>query len=240
MSIQVTCRCGAKLKAKDEFTGKRVKCPSCGEALQIPEPSVVAEPVSEPSPSDGFDLQSLSELEQAGTIPSEEQPILPTLPATGHQTGTQTPRKRKKSRSGPKADANTLRTVVLVLIAVDAVQIGIWTLPSLLSVSTLRLLVTSFGGWIALAGIMAHIGLIVGGVGIFRGEEYGKSCATFSAGFLIALALIGLPMMLLVLGAMIELLGAVQIVISVARSLLMGIGIPAGILICFNHPKWRD
>ncbi len=35
MPIQVTCQCGQQLKAKDEFAGKRVKCPKCGGPLLI-------------------------------------------------------------------------------------------------------------------------------------------------------------------------------------------------------------
>jgi DNA-directed RNA polymerase subunit RPC12/RpoP len=36
MPITVACACGAKFAAKDELAGKRVKCPKCGDALQIP------------------------------------------------------------------------------------------------------------------------------------------------------------------------------------------------------------
>ncbi len=35
MPIQVTCQCGQQLTAKDEFAGKRVKCPKCGGPLLI-------------------------------------------------------------------------------------------------------------------------------------------------------------------------------------------------------------
>ncbi len=38
MTIQVTCQCGKQLSAKDEFAGKRVKCPGCGGPLVIPQP----------------------------------------------------------------------------------------------------------------------------------------------------------------------------------------------------------
>ena len=38
MSIKVTCQaCGKNLKVKDESSGKRVKCPDCGNLLTIPE-----------------------------------------------------------------------------------------------------------------------------------------------------------------------------------------------------------
>lgn len=38
MPIQVTCQCGQQLSAKDEFAGRRVKCPGCGGPLLIPQP----------------------------------------------------------------------------------------------------------------------------------------------------------------------------------------------------------
>ncbi len=36
MTIPVACKCGKKLAAKDEFAGKTVKCPQCGQPLKIP------------------------------------------------------------------------------------------------------------------------------------------------------------------------------------------------------------
>lgn len=36
MAIQVTCNCGKTLQAKDEHAGKRLRCPSCGEAIAVP------------------------------------------------------------------------------------------------------------------------------------------------------------------------------------------------------------
>jgi hypothetical protein len=42
MTIHVRCQCGKQLSAKDEFAGKRVKCPSCGGPLVIPQPQQAA------------------------------------------------------------------------------------------------------------------------------------------------------------------------------------------------------
>ena len=38
MPIKITCQCGQQLTAKDEFAGKRVKCPKCGGPLLIAKP----------------------------------------------------------------------------------------------------------------------------------------------------------------------------------------------------------
>ena len=39
MAIEVPCPCGKHLRAPDDAGGKRVKCPSCGRMLNIPEAS---------------------------------------------------------------------------------------------------------------------------------------------------------------------------------------------------------
>jgi hypothetical protein len=38
MPIPVTCACGQAFRAKDELAGKRIKCPKCGQVLDIPKP----------------------------------------------------------------------------------------------------------------------------------------------------------------------------------------------------------
>lgn len=42
MSIAVGCGCGAAYELRDEFAGRRVKCPKCGSALDVPAASPVA------------------------------------------------------------------------------------------------------------------------------------------------------------------------------------------------------
>ena len=42
MAIQVSCQCGKQLSVRDEFAGKRVKCPGCGGPLLIPQPQGAA------------------------------------------------------------------------------------------------------------------------------------------------------------------------------------------------------
>ncbi len=44
MPIRVACQCGAAFQAKDALAGKRVKCPKCGRALDIPKPQVAKAP----------------------------------------------------------------------------------------------------------------------------------------------------------------------------------------------------
>src|SRR3989442_16044479 len=41
MPISVTCdNCGKSLKVKDEWAGKRAKCPGCGSTFAVPGPGV--------------------------------------------------------------------------------------------------------------------------------------------------------------------------------------------------------
>ena len=38
MAIKIVCDCGRELKLKDEFAGKKGKCPGCGAVIQVPTP----------------------------------------------------------------------------------------------------------------------------------------------------------------------------------------------------------
>jgi hypothetical protein len=40
MPIPMTCACGRSLRIKDEFAGRRAKCPGCGTVLHVPLPEV--------------------------------------------------------------------------------------------------------------------------------------------------------------------------------------------------------
>jgi hypothetical protein len=64
MSIVVSCSCGQSFRAKAELAGRRVKCPSCGSPLQIPQsapPPTQAEPdpLGDPLGLGGIDDRSL-------------------------------------------------------------------------------------------------------------------------------------------------------------------------------------
>jgi hypothetical protein len=50
MPIPVACKCGQKFAAKDELAGKVMKCPQCGDALQIP-PSPQKPAAAKPKPA---------------------------------------------------------------------------------------------------------------------------------------------------------------------------------------------
>src|SRR5437588_6084651 len=44
MSIVVSCQCGRRFKAKDQWAGRRAKCPGCGGPLIIPTPPAAVPP----------------------------------------------------------------------------------------------------------------------------------------------------------------------------------------------------
>jgi hypothetical protein len=48
MPITVPCPCGKNLTAPDGLAGKRAKCPSCGDAVEVPLPAPPAGPAREP------------------------------------------------------------------------------------------------------------------------------------------------------------------------------------------------
>jgi hypothetical protein len=42
MSFSVTCKCGKSLNIKDEYVGKRIKCPTCGATFTATKPTSTA------------------------------------------------------------------------------------------------------------------------------------------------------------------------------------------------------
>ncbi len=38
-AVIITCKCGKKLKVRDEMAGKRAKCPTCGSIIPVPKPT---------------------------------------------------------------------------------------------------------------------------------------------------------------------------------------------------------
>src|SRR5262245_218639 len=44
MPIRFTCECGKKLQARDDFGGRRMKCPNCHRPLNIPHGNLPALP----------------------------------------------------------------------------------------------------------------------------------------------------------------------------------------------------
>src|SRR5262249_46522607 len=49
MSIAFQCDCGKRLSARDEFAGRRTKCPACGVIATIPNSAVATAPKPRPS-----------------------------------------------------------------------------------------------------------------------------------------------------------------------------------------------
>ena len=51
MSIDITCSCGKRLRAKAEYAGRRFKCPACEQLLSIPVQLEQVQLLDELSPS---------------------------------------------------------------------------------------------------------------------------------------------------------------------------------------------
>ena len=51
MPITLRCSCGKTLQVKDEYAGKRVRCPACSDALTVPVPEPQFEVVEDEEPA---------------------------------------------------------------------------------------------------------------------------------------------------------------------------------------------
>jgi len=87
MPIRVDCPCGRQLRLKDDLLGMRIKCPDCGDALDVPD-SIDADATLYPEEVSQAELEA-SELESD----FEEEPQ--------HK---QQPRKKKQRRSKSTAE----------------------------------------------------------------------------------------------------------------------------------------
>ncbi|MGZ0174333.1 MAG: hypothetical protein ACKVHE_32925 [Planctomycetales bacterium] len=85
MSIKVSCTCGKKISAKDEFAGRQVKCPACKKPLRIPKPKV-----EEESYDDEWNLDDYGEDE------ADAQPVRPR--STNKPTKSRGSKSRKSGR----------------------------------------------------------------------------------------------------------------------------------------------
>ncbi|MCI0683845.1 MAG: hypothetical protein L0Y71_17200 [Gemmataceae bacterium] len=50
MAIEFRCECGKSLRAKDEFGGRKIRCPQCAEVVRIPLPEADDHPETPPAP----------------------------------------------------------------------------------------------------------------------------------------------------------------------------------------------
>ena len=76
MPIAAQCTsCSVKFQVKDEWAGKRVKCPKCSKPFQIPKP---AAPKQKPKAQGGADTFSL-----APAVPRQSNPMLDLLDDVG-------------------------------------------------------------------------------------------------------------------------------------------------------------
>jgi hypothetical protein len=87
MSIVVECPgCRRRLEAKDEWAGRRIRCPTCGQTVAIPSPAYRVQP---PAMTGGSMLDLLEDAAAAApVVPALERPIAPGV----------APEKRRKKR----------------------------------------------------------------------------------------------------------------------------------------------
>jgi hypothetical protein len=84
MPISMSCDCGRSLRVKDEFAGRKVKCPQCGAVLAVPAP----EPSSENEALDVLladDPQEEARPRQKNYLPDPEE-MVQTAPGAARGT----------------------------------------------------------------------------------------------------------------------------------------------------------
>jgi hypothetical protein len=78
MPILFACQCGKALQAREDFAGRRMKCPACEQVITIP--SAPDRPPPAPTPPVLPVRKPASDLFAAGTITPRGEPPLPAAP----------------------------------------------------------------------------------------------------------------------------------------------------------------
>lgn len=80
MQFTVECEsCGKKLKATEQYIGKKAKCSSCGKVVVIQAPSRAVEPSTSPTDADNSD-DELSSLVELSPAPQTTQGVFSAIP----------------------------------------------------------------------------------------------------------------------------------------------------------------
>jgi hypothetical protein len=130
MPITLRCDCGRALRVKDEFAGRKGRCPHCGTVLAIPAPEVEAEEDAyevlraEPETRVRRDPEPAYRRREPEPEPEPEPPRRPVL----RREPSPRRRPRRAERGGPRvafeegwfgsANAGVVGGLLMILIAV--------------------------------------------------------------------------------------------------------------------------
>ncbi|TWT93757.1 tripartite tricarboxylate transporter TctB family protein [Stieleria varia] len=75
MPIQIKCSCGKSLAVQDQFAGRKVKCPGCGQPVQVPGSPQAGSPQTSsqpnPKPAPGSQQQAYAQAPQAQPLQAQ-------------------------------------------------------------------------------------------------------------------------------------------------------------------------
>src|SRR5262245_42328648 len=108
MAIPFSCECGKQLSAREQFAGRRMKCPMCARTLTIPSPDA---DVRSSMPAS---VEVSASSAPIATAPTRAPQDLPPLPALDGPTDL--------TRSGDRAmhefDKTKTRNILALIVAV--------------------------------------------------------------------------------------------------------------------------
>jgi DNA-directed RNA polymerase subunit RPC12/RpoP len=100
MTFLLSCECGKKLRAKDEWRGTRVKCPACGEVILIPGKPAVSADSRTPALSRDSRAPAVSGDSRTPARQSAKTPVKAASPnEDDSDLDTPRPGKRKRKKS---------------------------------------------------------------------------------------------------------------------------------------------
>src|SRR5262245_50200583 len=108
MPIAITCQCGGSFRVKDELAGRQVKCPKCGQAINVGGQAAAA-------PSGPLGIDDLIRLASAPGEPPESSKV---------QTSYPLPISPRSAADYSAEPAGTSPVIIGVVIAASLLMLG--------------------------------------------------------------------------------------------------------------------
>jgi hypothetical protein len=121
MPILVACQCGKKFKAADQFAGKTVRCPGCGNPLAIPKAAPAATAPSRPKPSPASTPLPMVEdeiFQPSSAVPAEAAPKRPAVRTGAAAVPPLSKSKRDTSNKPVPSITVSPKIIVLVVLVI--------------------------------------------------------------------------------------------------------------------------
>ncbi len=180
MAIKIICECGKKFSAEDEFARRKVKCPACGQVLNLSK--AVAEKLSPKDQRDFEDFSNDDSDDGQAEVPERASGVKPSAalesaPSQGESNGDQTSRQEIRSEAKPPKPLSPEMRAILWQLTFDLRNTQASKVRAGVSCYFFGFLLIFFGATYVLCAPTLHQGDLVTFVRVIRGVGYANLIA---------------------------------------------------------------